>query len=116
MIKRNKGLQRKVPLTRHHSTGTATAGITSYSRAEQMRRRLYGKKRVEFLNKEENQLCKIRANENCQGVATDIQHIRGHGKYLLDTSTWESCCRYCNQFCTDHPEWAFENGHSDTRM
>lgn len=34
----------------------------------------------------------------------------------MDESKWEPSCNPCNTYCEDHPEWAIENGHKESRL
>ena len=52
---------------------------------------------------------------NCFLKSTDIHHMKGRGKYHLDTSTWLSVCRSCHDWIEKHPDEAKELGYSDTR-
>ena len=52
---------------------------------------------------------------NCSLRSTDIHHMKGRGKYHLDTSTWLSVCRNCHDWIEKHPDEAKELGYSDTR-
>lgn len=50
------------------------------------------------------------------GAATDVHHMRGRGKYLLDESTWKALCRSCHSAVENHPEMAVKNGLSSSRL
>jgi hypothetical protein len=52
---------------------------------------------------------------NCTLRSTDIHHMKGRGKYHLDTSTWLSVCRNCHDWIEKNPEEAKELGYSQSR-
>lgn len=63
---------------------------------------IYQKKRIEFLNRSENQICFI---EGCNKNSTTIEHRAGRiGKNYLDESTWAGCCLQCNLELERNPE------------
>ena len=51
----------------------------------------------------------------CTLKSTDIHHMKGRGKYHLDTSTWLSVCRSCHDWIEKNPEDAKELGYSQKR-
>ena len=39
--------------------------------------------------------------DGCQGMATDVHHIRGRGRrFMLDVGTWSALCRACHDMIT----------------
>lgn len=54
--------------------------------------------------------------EGCCYTSVDVHHKRGRGKYLLDESTWLPVCRGCHNKIETHPNWAKENGYSESRL
>ena len=72
----------------------------------------YKKKRNLFLT--ENPNCQARL-PGCTLKSTDVHHKKGRGKYLLDTSTWLSCCRKCHTWIELNPLMAKELGFSLNR-
>lgn len=42
---------------------------------------------------------------------TEVHHMRGRGRYLLDQTTWLPVCFTCHhEKIHKHPAWARENG------
>ncbi len=75
--------------------------------------RSYSKMRKEFLlNKP---MCHARIYK-CSLRATDIHHMRGRGKYHLDTETWLPVCRNCHMWIEENSEDSKELGFSDSRI
>ena len=52
----------------------------------------------------------------CGDMATTIHHVRGRGKYMLDTSEWLQCCMPCHEKIEREPLWAKEKGYSKDRL
>ena len=52
----------------------------------------------------------------CQLPAVDPHHMKGRGKYLLDTSTWLPVCREHHTYIELNPNWAKANGYSFDRL
>lgn len=52
----------------------------------------------------------------CQLPAVDPHHMKGRGKYLLDTSTWLPVCRDHHTYIENNPDWAKEQGYSLSRL
>lgn len=75
---------------------------------------LYSTMRLQFLKINPN--CVMNIKGLCTMKATEIQHLKGRGKYYLDTTTWMSACHYCHSYTTDHPEEAIENGWAILRL
>ena len=49
--------------------------------------------------------CAIKSPE-CTKVATVVNHTRGRGRdEILDQSSWEPSCTYCNSYIEAHPDW-----------
>jgi hypothetical protein len=81
----------------------------------------YKKVRLKYLSRPENQFCKARIPGIClgrsvQGIALDIHHKKGRGKYLLDTSTWVQLCRNCHQYLHENMEIAYDLGFCEKRL
>ena len=72
----------------------------------------YSKLRIEYLG--EHPMCHAKIH-NCTLQATDIHHMRGRGKYHLDTKTWLPVCRNCHNWIENNPEEAKELGFSQNR-
>jgi hypothetical protein len=72
----------------------------------------YTKLRKEFLLK--RPMCQAKLH-HCSLKSTDVHHMKGRGKYHLDTSTWLSVCRNCHNWIEVHPEEAKELGFSHSR-
>lgn len=47
--------------------------------------------------------------------ATSVHHVRGRGRFLLDTKTWLAVCEPCHRYIHDHPAWARERGYLQGR-
>jgi len=65
--------------------------------------------------RESNPVCAVRS-ENCTGKTTEVHHKRGRGKYLLDIKTWLPVCHNCHKKIELNPDWAKENGFSESRL
>ncbi len=73
----------------------------------------YSKLRIPFI--QSNPLC--RANlVNCTKIVTDVHHMKGRGKYLLDTTTWLPVCRNCHHRIELFPKEAKELNLSQSRL
>lgn len=72
----------------------------------------YSKIRRDFLANKEICHAKLHC---CTLKTTDVHHMKGRGKYLLDTSTWLPVCRKCHMWIETHPEEAKELGFSISR-
>lgn len=59
-------------------------------------------------------MCQAKIHK-CSLSSTDVHHMRGRGKYHLDTTTWLSVCRNCHTFIELNPEDAKELGFSISR-
>jgi len=73
----------------------------------------YSKLRKTFL--ESYPMCQAKVY-NCSLRSTDIHHMKGRGKYHLDTSTWLSVCRSCHDWIEKNPEEAKELNYSQSRL
>ena len=69
----------------------------------------YSKIRRDFLADKEICHAKLHC---CTLKTTDVHHMKGRGKYLLDTNTWLSVCRSCHNWIEVHPEESKELGFS----
>lgn len=74
---------------------------------------VYTKLRKDYLTI--NPVCEARLPQ-CTGVATDIHHKKGRGKYYLITTTWMSACRKCHEWIETNPVEAVELGFTITRL
>ncbi len=74
--------------------------------------REYSKLRKQFLS--ERSVCRAKIH-NCSIQATDVHHMKGRGKYHLDTTTWLSVCRNCHTWIELNPEDAKDLGFSISR-
>ncbi len=75
--------------------------------------REYSKLRKQFLS--ERSVCRAKIH-NCSIQATDVHHMKGRGKYHLDTTTWLPVCRNCHMWIETNPEDAKELGYSISRV
>lgn len=73
----------------------------------------YSKLRKVFFDK--HPMCQAKIH-NCSLKSTDVHHMKGRGKYHLDTSTWLSVCRSCHNWIENNPEDAKDLGFSMTRV
>lgn len=72
--------------------------------------RIYAKRRIEFLMKQE--WCR-----RCGTGATEVHHMAGRiGDALLDESRWLALCVWCHRWVTEHPREAIEQGWSLPRV
>ena len=61
----------------------------------------------------ENPICMVFKNF----PSTDVHHKKGKiGKNYLDVSTFLAVCREAHRKIEDNPEWARENGYSESRL
>lgn len=74
---------------------------------------IYKGKRIIFLTENPNCVANL---ECCLGIATDVHHSQGRGKYLNDVSTWKPVCRPCHVWTEEHPKEAKELGLSKDRL
>ncbi|MCW2868715.1 HNH endonuclease [Actinacidiphila oryziradicis] len=58
--------------------------------------------------------CQIRWDDNCQGLAVDVDEIlsRGRGGDFLDPANCQTACRYCHGLKHDRSDEAVERGVS----
>jgi hypothetical protein len=77
---------------------------------------IYQDLKAEFMAKEENQYCQIRIDGICTHIADQIHHDTGHGGRYLDVSTYIACCLPCHRYVEDHPNFAYENDFSKSRL
>lgn len=85
-----------------------------YSTSSKQSKRLkeYNRLRLEFLNKNENQICPITG-----GKTTEIHHKKGRiGKLLNDTRYWIALSREGHIKVELNPKWAKEYGYSLSRL
>ena len=68
---------------------------------------IYNKMRKTFLEK--YPLCQA-SLVNCSLQSTDIHHMKGRGKYLIDPTTWLSVCRTCHNWIEENPKDAIVLG------
>jgi len=72
----------------------------------------YLKKRIEFLEKPENRICPVTGKPT-----TEVHHKCGRvGKLYLDENYWLAVSREGHQIIELNPEWAKENGYSESRL
>jgi len=62
-----------------------------------------------------NPVCKA-SLVKCTVKATDVHHMKGRGKYHLDTTTWLAVCRPCHMFIEENPDLANEFGFSKSKL
>ncbi len=65
--------------------------------------------------KKKNPFCKARLI-GCKTNTTDVHHMKGRGKYLLDESTWLPVCRDCHRTIEQDPQMAKQLGLSASRL
>lgn len=82
------------------------------SKKMQQLQREYSKLRKEYLSDKEMCNAKLHC---CTLRTTDVHHMKGRGKYLLDTSTWLPVCRNCHMWIEEHPADAKELGFTISR-
>ena len=75
--------------------------------------REYTQLRKQFLSK--YPMCQAKIHQ-CSLKSTDVHHMRGRGKYHLDTATWLSVCRNCHNWIELNPVDAKELGFSNERV
>ena len=73
----------------------------------------YSKLRKKWLP--DHEMCQAKVNR-CTLKSTDIHHMKGRGKYLLDTNTWLSVCRNCHTWIELNPEDSKELGISISKI
>lgn len=73
----------------------------------------YNRKLVPFKKKNPN--CKATLT-GCTQKTTDVHHMKGRGKYLLDVSTWLPTCRNCHSTIEQDPTLAKSLGLSFSRL
>lgn len=71
---------------------------------------VYRALRLKFLR--ENPYCKLYPDKK----ATTVHHSRGRGKYYLDVKTWIPLSFEAHVYIETHPEFAYENGFSLSRL
>lgn len=74
---------------------------------------VYRGKRIIFLA--ENPYC-VAQLDGCLGIATDVHHAQGRGKFLNNVSTWKPTCRPCHNYIETHVSEAKELGLSKDRL
>lgn len=75
---------------------------------------LYSVMRLQFLK--DNPTCFMSIPEICTHKSTEIQHLKGRGKYYIDMTTWGAACHQCHSYATDHPEEAVNNGWAQLKL
>jgi hypothetical protein len=61
-----------------------------------------------------NPFCKAKLH-GCQINATDVHHMAGRGKFMLDQSTFLAVCRICHNQIEENPVMAKAMGFSESR-
>lgn len=95
------------PLSRSSLTKSQKS-IPKQSNRRKKEQILYSSMRLQFLKY--NPICKMNIPGLCTKIATEVQHLKGRGKYYLDMTFWMSACHFCHSYATDHPAEAIENG------
>lgn len=90
----------------------AKAPIKSKSSKQEKLEKLYGILRIAFLTN--NPFCKAKLT-GCQINASDVHHMAGRGKYLLDDSLFLPVCRMCHNQIEENPLMAKAMGFSVSR-
>lgn len=68
------------------------------------------------LFRSEGTKCEIKSPV-CVGAIQGTHHKKGRiGNNLLDKKHWMRACNPCNDYCEAHPNWAKENGFSESRL
>lgn len=99
MIPRKIPMKRSKPLKRTPLNRVSPSKVPVY--------RQYTKLAKEFkLANPTCQCCKSRQTK-------DVHHMKGRGKYLLDSETFLAVCRLCHDAIHANPRWARENGWLD---
>lgn len=88
------------------------APIKSKSSKQEKLENLYGILRKAFLT--HNPFCKAKL-KGCQLNATDVHHMAGRGKYLLDDALFLPVCRMCHGQIEENPIMAKHMGFSVSR-
>lgn len=95
-----------------------------YKRGKTYRIKPYSKKR-RVVNEQYNQRARKFRNEHpkctvlspvCTGNTQGVHHVKGRGRYLMDENYWKPACNACNTYIEDHPVWARENGHKESKF
>jgi hypothetical protein len=89
--------------------------IASRSKKQLKKDSVYYKLRAIFFKDPKNEFCQARL-PGCFGLATDVHHKRGRGKWYLITSTWLAVCRHCHDWIGVNSEAALEMGLSESRL
>ncbi len=61
-----------------------------------------------------NPFCKAKLH-GCQINATDVHHMAGRGKFMLDQTTFLAVCRICHNQIEENPIMAKAMGFSESR-
>lgn len=86
--------------------------IAPVSERQKFALKIYSEKRVKYLT--ENPICEV---EDCEDKATTIHHAKGRiGELLNDTNFWWACCMDCHTIIENNPEWAKQEGYSESRL
>jgi hypothetical protein len=73
---------------------------------------LYKKVRVKYLT--DFPKCEVRG---CNRFSSEIHHKKGRvGDLLCDTDHFLGCCNTCHQKIEMNPEWAKNEGYSESRL
>jgi hypothetical protein len=76
---------------------------------------LYRELAAEHLAK--NPVCQINSPVHDPLAPVHVHHKKGRvGKMLIDSKHFLTACDPCNGFCSDHPDWAMQNGHIASRL
>jgi len=57
----------------------------------------------------------IRCDFNPYPRSTEIHHVRGRGKYMLDTSTWMAVSEIAHKNIHNNPKHSYEKGYMKPR-
>ena len=79
---------------------------------------LYSKLRKQFLDQPENSTCRAKLHVCTYHTGQDltIHHMRGRGKYYLDSTTWIPLCLSCHRWVEEHPADAKEMFLTESRV
>ena len=69
--------------------------------------------RLKYLSEHPNCMASL---PGCTRVSTEVHHMKGRGKYLLDIATWLSVCRNCHDIIELNPALAKELNFSKSRL
>jgi 5-methylcytosine-specific restriction endonuclease McrA len=112
----NSRLERYTPLPRTAWVRTPGNGLTRHGRINPVsdRRRAENRDRRKMADTEfgDQPLCAIRWDENCRGLADDLDEIlsRGRSGSITDPENCTPACRPCHTAKTEHPAEAEARG------